>query len=197
MECLKRVSHIFSLIGSVLWLLVHHILPADPETNLAQIWKDVQVLYEELRVENRYGQMRMTMFTSSSQPKMKGKAAEIKDLGPVVVRLWLKYYNKRVEVHRQILAVLEASAHLDEILTDHPTDFVLPDAAAEDLISTGFIMCSIQYAVFQHFKALDMPLFGLTAKAYLLLRCCLLSKLGGPVFLEIDGATGAYVCNGL
>ena len=157
-------------------------MPGDPEKNLTQIWKDIQELYEELGVDCRYGQMRMTMFTSSSQPKMKGKAAEIKDLGPVLVKLWQRYFNSRLEVHRQILAVLEASAHLDNILREHPSDFVLPDAAADDLISTGFIMCSIWYAAFQHFKALDMPLFGLTAKAHLLLHCCLLSKLGASLF---------------
>ena len=79
---------------------------------------------------------------------------------------------------RKILIVLGGSAHLDKILTNHPSDFVLPKDAAQDLISTGFIYLAVWREVFEHFKDADMPLFGLTAKAHLLMHFCILSRLG-------------------
>ena len=118
------------------------------ETNLSKIWIDIQAIYEELGTANRYGAMRMTMFTTASQPKLKGKAAEVKDMGPVAVLLWRKYHNPLLAVHRKILVVLEGSAHLDKILTDHPSDFALPEAAAADLTSTAFIYLATWYEVF-------------------------------------------------
>jgi len=70
------------------------------------------------------------------------------------------------------------SAHCDEILADHPSDFCLPDAAADDLIATAFIYLTTWHEVFDHFKGGDMPLFGLTGKAHIMLHACLLSRSG-------------------
>ncbi len=77
-----------NLLGSTLYLLVHFILPDDVDTNLHNIWEDIEVVYHQLETECRYGHMRQTMFTTKSAPKLKGKAAEIKDFGPVMVEIW-------------------------------------------------------------------------------------------------------------
>ena len=97
------------LLGSVLWVLIHHILPGTVEENLAEVWDDIQEAYEDLDTENRYGHMRQTMFHTKSQPKLKGKAAEVKDLGPVMVRVWRKHMNGNLAIHQKILVVLEGS----------------------------------------------------------------------------------------
>ena len=47
------------------------------------------------------------MFHTKSQPKLKGKAGEVKDLGPVMVLLWRKHMNEALLIHRKILVVLE------------------------------------------------------------------------------------------
>ena len=57
----------------------------------------------------RYGHMRRTMFHTKSQPKLKGKAAEVRDLGPVMVRVWRKHMNANLLIHQKILVVLEGS----------------------------------------------------------------------------------------
>ena len=76
------------LLGSVLYVLIHYILPGDVEENLQEVWDDIQGGCVDIGTENRYGHMRRTMFTTKSQPKLKGKAAEVKDMGPVMVRVW-------------------------------------------------------------------------------------------------------------
>ena len=166
--------------GSVLWCVIHIVLPGTPEENLATVWADIQRLYKEMQTENKYWVIRMTMFNTGSQPKMKGKAAEIKDLIPVLARVWRKYYNDSLEVHRNILTVLDGSAHMDQILTDHPSDYALPAKVADDLLGTCAITLATWYDVFLHFKAEEMkvPLFGLTGKAHMLMHCALLSRWG-------------------
>ena len=64
------------------------------------------------------------------------------------------------------------------MLADHPSDFALPGDVADDLIATAFIYLSTWYEVFDHYKGGDMPLFGLTGKAHILLHACLLSRFG-------------------
>jgi len=97
------------LLGSTLYVLVHYILPGSVEENLAVVWRDIEAGYDELNSENRYGHMRQTMFTTKSQPKLQGKAGEIKDLGPVMVKVWEKHMNPNLLIHQKILVVLKGS----------------------------------------------------------------------------------------
>jgi len=97
------------LLGSTLYVLVHYILPGSVEENLAVVWRDIEHGYDELNSENRYGHMRQTMFTTKSQPKLQGKAGEIKDLGPVMVKVWEKHMNPNLLIHQKILVVLKGS----------------------------------------------------------------------------------------
>ena len=69
----------------------------------------IEHFYDELNSSDRYGLMRQTMFTTKSQPKLKGKAAEIKCLGPVMVKVWQKHMNPNLKVHQKILVVLQGS----------------------------------------------------------------------------------------
>ena len=41
------------LLGSVLWLLVHHILPGTVDENLAQLWEDIVCIYHILGTQCR------------------------------------------------------------------------------------------------------------------------------------------------
>ena len=95
------------LLGSTLYVLVHYILPGSVEENLAVVWRDIESIYDELDSENRYGHMGQTMFTTKSQPKLQGKAGEIKDLGPVMVKVWEKHMNPNLLIHEKILVVLK------------------------------------------------------------------------------------------
>ena len=165
------------LIGSVLYLLVHYVMPHDdPEDNLSLLWQQIEMLYASFDTQNRYGKIRQTMFTTKSAPKMQGTAAEIKDFGPILVELWRHHMNPNLTMHCKILTVLEGSAHCDKILAEHPDDFALPEEAADDLIATAFIYLGAWYDLSMHFKRLRLPLFGLTGKAHLLMHSCLLSR---------------------
>ena len=78
-----------------------------PEANLAIVWDFVLMVYDHYETECRYSQIRMSMFHTKSQPKMRGKAAEIKDFGPVMVACWRTFSNQTLVLHQKILYVLE------------------------------------------------------------------------------------------
>ena len=168
----------FPNYGSVMWLLVHVLLPGTAEENLAKIWGDIVRLYDEFGILNRYWVIRRSMFNTKAQPKMKGKAAEVKDLLPVLVSVWKKYYNPDLDIHRKILVVMQGSCHMDDLLSQHPADYALPSDVADDLLATCCITLSTWRKVFPHFKKekVQPPLFGLIAKARLLMHCCVLSR---------------------
>ena len=94
------------MLGSTLYVLVHHVLTGSVEENVATVWEDIEIIYNELDTENRYGHMRQTMFHKKSQPKLMGKAGEVKDLGPVMVKVWEKHMNTALLIHQKILVVL-------------------------------------------------------------------------------------------
>ena len=94
------------LLGSTLYVLVHDVLTGSVEENVATVWRDIETFYDELDSENRYGHMRQTMFHKKSQPKLMGKAGEVKDLGPVMVKVWEKHMNPALVIHQKILVVL-------------------------------------------------------------------------------------------
>ena len=46
------------------------------------------------------------MFHQKSQPKLQGKAVEVRDLGPVLGMVWEKHMNPNLDIHRRIHLVL-------------------------------------------------------------------------------------------
>ena len=94
------------LLGSVLYVLVHYVLQGTVEENVEEVWKDIEAEYIYADTENRFGTMKQTMFRAKSQPKLQGKAGELKDLGPVMVKVWEKHMNEHLLIHQKILIVL-------------------------------------------------------------------------------------------
>ncbi len=77
------------LLGSVLWILINWIVVgATPDAKLMEVWHHILRIYREDEVQNRFGSLKMTMFTTKSSPKLKGKAAEVRDLVPVLHKVW-------------------------------------------------------------------------------------------------------------
>ena len=81
-----------------------------PEENLKTVWLDILDWYKRLGVDNKFAQLKTTMFSTKSSAKLKGKAGEVKDLVPVLHTVWLSHYNPGLENHRKIEIALRTSA---------------------------------------------------------------------------------------
>ena len=168
------------LLGSVLYCLVHFVLTGSVEDNLTEVWTCIGEFYKEMKPECKFGSLKLTMFSTRSSPKLKGKAAEVKDLVPVLHRVWLKFYDSNLETHRNIEIALRTSAHLDAILGANAGEFVLPPMDADDILATGLAHLSVLWELRQHFATEEYPLFQLTQKGHYLMHCCILARELNP-----------------
>lgn len=169
------------LLGSVLHYLVHTLLPkalGDAAARLAFLWQEIMEEYDRQGIASdvRYGSLKLSMFTTKSQPKLKGKAIEVKYLGPVLHALWLKYMNTGVAFQRKVELVLRGSVHMDVLVDRCPNQYVLDEINAKDLLATGFAYLALWYELSQECKKGVPRLFGLTAKAHFLIHCCILAR---------------------
>lgn len=169
------------LLGSVLHYLVHKLLPkdlGDAESRLNFLWQEIMEEYDRqgTPADKRYGSIKLSMFTTKSQPKLKGKAVEVKYLGPVLHALWIKYHNPDHEFEANVELILRGSCHVDALLDRNPHEYCVDHQNAKDLLATGFAYMNLWYKVSQKCKAEKVQLFGLTAKGHFLIHCCILAR---------------------
>ena len=113
------------------------------EENLKTVWLDILDWYQRLGVDNKFAQLKPTMFSTKPSPKLKGKAGEVKDLVQVLHKVWLIYFNPLLVIHRQIEIVLRTSAHMDKVLQESCGEFVLSPSEHNDLVATGLMHLSV------------------------------------------------------
>ena len=120
------------LYGSILRLLVTEIMPDAPEVNLAAVWARVQVLYKDLDIkkENRYGNLKLTMFKLTGTAKLRGKAGEVRAFGAVLCRVFEEHYDPEDLSHRKMLLCLKKGVRMEDILDEHPDAYALPGSPA-------------------------------------------------------------------
>eukprot|EP00972_Heterocapsa_arctica_P103454 15245690-Heterocapsa_arctica.AAC.1 len=62
--------------------------------------------------------MKLSMPFTKKGVVLKGKAQEVKDLGPVLLVIWEKHMNPKLRIHRLIRILLELSVRLETIIDD-------------------------------------------------------------------------------
>ena len=99
----------------------------------------------------------------------------MKDLVQVLHKVWLKYVNPLLALHRQIEIVLRTSAHMDKVLQEDYGVFRLSSRAYNDLEATGMMHLDVFWQLRQYFAEESYPLFQLTSKDHYLMHCCCLA----------------------
>ena len=154
------------LYGSVLFLIVYRLMPdGNAANNLTQIWEFIKEFYKNNKDICRcpYKMIKLSMFSSGpgGYPKLKGKAAEVRDLGPALLAAWKFGMTEGDVFHLALLGALEASCRMDEILRQNKHLFCLPPAAAQEFMEQARVY--IQQQVVIHNYNGDR-LFNLTFK---------------------------------
>ena len=128
------------LTGSVLFVMVHHLLPGTLDDNLAAVWTLIKIKYRELGVKNQYRLrvLKHTMFNSGSAgyPCFKSKAATVKHLMPVLLEVFRAGMTAGDDYHEAIQIALETSCKMDQILDANRGQMFLPPADSDDLFTT-------------------------------------------------------------
>ena len=122
-------------LGSVLFVLCCRLMGGSREDNALQIWGMVSEFYtaNEQLCRCPYKILKLSMFSSGpgGYPKLKGKAAEVRDLAPALLSVWREGMSEEDPMHIAILCALEASCRMEEILRRNKGWKLPPDLAGE------------------------------------------------------------------
>jgi len=173
--------------GSILYLLCHFVLGDTPESNLKLCWNFIQLYYKRHKVEVRYRYLnKLTMFTRKNKtPKLKGKAAEIKYFGQVLLALWTRFMKSTIAIHKQIQLMLKMNVRMEALIIEHKHSVKFPAAAAMEFKECAFAMSMLQQSCAEHFSDNEdcPPLFATTSKNHMVQHIAILAEFINPRLL--------------
>jgi len=120
-------------LGSVLWLLCHRCLPGRPADNLAEVWAFIADFYRSHHTSTQVSNLRLSQFEprdGTPYPKLKGKAAEAKDLVEPVLAAWEHFRNDDTYEYEQVRRMLTSQFEAQNLISDHGSDIFLPPGQA-------------------------------------------------------------------
>ena len=166
------------IFGSCLYLLCFVILPDSPKQNLRTVWKWIKLYYAKNPMVCRYNSLaKLSMFVKKKDyPKLRGKAAEIKGFGAVLLHLWSAKMDKSDGQHKRIRLLLKKNVEMEQILERSPTSdgyLALPSDGATTLVETTATVVQLQKQLGEHYQAKGIRVFNVTAKSHMLMHLAL------------------------
>jgi hypothetical protein len=163
------------------------MMPLSPKENLAECWAFIKAYYVAHRTKHRYAAIeKVSMFVrKKGGPKLRGKAGEVKGLGPAMLALWESKMNAMLETHKQIRLMLLLNVKMESLLELHHDEFKLPESASKQFIQYGFGMAQCQTVLAQHYENEEVgkTLFASTAKIHMVLHAALTSGALNPALV--------------
>lgn len=169
--------------ASVLYLLCFELMGGEAAENLAHLWVQTKEVYTALGITDRYKFLgKISMFLKpSGEVKLRGKAVEVKSLGPVLLVLWARYMNSSLEIHRMVRCLLQLNCEVERVLKEHKCADALPPAAAQRFYQACQQMAHVQCLLYDHFTTEDVPkLFSITAKLHSIVHISSLAHCISP-----------------
>ena len=78
-----------SFAASVLKNLTHHVLTGTDQENLTTVVRKIKAEYKKRRTQTRFNTITRTMIHGKAKlPQLKGKAAQIRSLIPILATIW-------------------------------------------------------------------------------------------------------------
>ncbi len=158
--------------GSILMYLTHHVMPENPEANLAKVWAVLKRSYSEHRTSSRFGDLRISMYAGQRAhfPCLKGKAAEVRHLAKPLLAACQAFLPNIPAVNSQIKLLLEMAVTMEGILDEHSGDYSLGSEDARRFREAADTFAQLSTAVSHHFHAQQIVLFNYTIKWHYLLH---------------------------
>ena len=120
------------------------------------------------------------MFTDPSKPRakyprLKGKAGEIKTLGPALLHVWLRFMDRTNAVHRRIQAMLTLTVEANAIVANNRGHFRMSREDARRLREVILDFLTLYNAVASHYTrpGTAQRLFNITIKFHYLAHLAL------------------------
>jgi hypothetical protein len=125
--------------------------------------------------------MKVSMYAAEGEfPKLKGKAAEVRHLGPALLQVFRANCDNTQRSHRQCLMALQYSVRMEQLVDENASVYVWPAAVAEEFASAAHNLLALQTALAQHYHPQGVLLFSTTIKSHYLLHVAMLSRHLNP-----------------
>jgi len=113
----------------------------------------------------------------AASAKLRGTAAEVKCIIPVLHAIWKKYSKgKYPEIEQNVELALRTSAEMDSLLAATGEEFVVPPDEASTLLAHAITHYNAFWELREHFADDDFPLFQLTSKGHYVVHACILAS---------------------
>ncbi|CAE7801472.1 unnamed protein product [Symbiodinium sp. CCMP2592] len=184
MHC-RYLGYLQQLYGSVFWVLCEETMQGSPSDNLHELWGFLKTYQSTHKVHSPYSQRlnKVSMYKKKTDfPKLRGKAAEIKDMAAAVRAMW-GHFGVPGQDFQEIGLLLDLTCKFEEILEEWPIAdgyFCLP-AEAADRLKTNFRDFACLYVmVGDRFRSEDRRAFNPTEKMHACEHIVMLSHLIHP-----------------
>ena len=184
MHC-KYLGFCQQMYGSVMSILTRELLHEQPVQNLLRVWRFLKDEQKKLQVHNPYGQQltKMSMIgKEDQQPKMRGKAAEMKDLSGAMLAAW-RFFAPPCLQHKKIETLLKLNDEIERLLNSFPVaagNFCLPAAAAQALMTNFKDFACLYVHLGDEFREAGRKAFSPTEKNLGFDSCLLFSVAPSP-----------------
>ena len=116
-------------------------------------------------------------------PKLKGRAAEIREVIPCLPDVWNEVANMECAHHIQVRTLLQCSCEMERIVDAHKNEYVWPTDVAAQFKTCGFAYNTLMSALCKAYgrRGLQsMKLFNVVPKTHYLAHICLVSQYINP-----------------
>ena len=122
------------------------------------------------------------MFVRAKGPcKLRGKGAEIKGFGAILLLVWNEFKNHALENHRMITAMLKLNVEMEKILAENKCYDAFPPMPAKRFHDCANQMAHIQCLLYDRFVDEPGPtLFGVTSKLHSVVHIASLAAFLNP-----------------
>ena len=125
-------------LGSVLFLLVFEILPGRPLQSMEALWLEICAEYRASGTTAQFSSLGLSSFCDTesphgSYPRLKGRAAEIKWLVPVLQVIWRRHRRPGHDVDGLVGSLLDNQVRFQNLLDEDATDFQMEPGRAREL----------------------------------------------------------------
>ena len=162
--------------ASMLWMLVFKLMPfGTPAANMTKLWDLIEAKYAEYKTPERFVHITMNMFANKDNPKLKGKAAEVRHLGKPLLAAWTKWSDTDNIFHRRVGLALKLNIEMEDILSRTPGNKLPPPKATEFVKKSVEFLCLYSQCA-DHAAEEEYEAFDITIKGHYLYHSALDSK---------------------
>jgi hypothetical protein len=142
---------------------------------LEVVFAELQQVWRELKPTSRFGQLHLSMFTNPKSPladfpRLKGRAAEIRGMGPALHRVWSQHMIPDNIQHKQIQLLLKLGCKMEDMLDEHRELACFPEDIAGPFENFAWGYVRLFSALAAYYNGLGQFQFNVTIKSHMIVH---------------------------